>query len=105
MPSDYIKTIKFEDHYKEMKRRFDTNCAWIWIVNTLVLLGCLIAFIMIPGKELVYALYIPLDILLNIGKSAFFWYNYFLESRRKEDKRRLKEKLQQMEKKKRQLAE
>ena len=93
MPSDMIKTIKFEDHYKEMKRRFDTSCNWMWIVHTMTIVGSFVAFLIIPGKELVYSLYIPLDILLGIGKASFFWYNYMMDKQRKEDKRRLKEKL------------
>ena len=31
----------------------------------------------VEGNELVYALYIPLDILLNISLVVFFWYEYF----------------------------
>lgn len=77
LPSDSIKTISFEDHYKEMKRVFDTSCFWVWIVHTLAIVGCLIAFIMIDGKELFYALYIPLDVLLCVGKGSFFWINYW----------------------------
>lgn len=93
MPSDMIKTIKFEDHYKEMKRRFDISCNWVWIIHSMAVVGCFIAFLIIPGKELVYSLYIPLDILLGLGKASFFWYNYWVDKQRKEDKRRLKEKL------------
>lgn len=105
MPSDMIKTIKFEDHYKEMKRRFDVSCNWVWIIHSMAVVGCFIAFLIIPGKELVYSLYIPLDVLLGFGKASFFWYNYWVDKKRKEDKRRLKEKLAQMERKKQQLEE
>ena len=79
MPSDMIKTIKFEDHYKEMKRRFDTSCNWVWIIHSMAVVGCFIAFLIIPGRELVYSLYIPLDVLLGLGKASFFWYNYWVD--------------------------
>lgn len=72
-----MKTIPFEDHYKEMKRVFDMSCQWIWILHTIVTIGCLVAFLLIDGNEIFYALYIPLDLLLCLGKFAFFWINYW----------------------------
>ena len=105
MPSDMIKTIKFEDHYKEMKRRFDISCNWVWVIHSMAVVGCFIAFLIIPGKELVYSLYIPLDTLFGVGKAAFFWYNYWIDKQRKDDKKRLKEKLSSMEQRKHQLEE
>lgn len=104
-----MQTISFEDHYKEMRRVFDRSWPWMWLVHTLIAVGCFAAFIIIPGRELVYALYIPLDLLLSFGRAAFFWYNYYLDNLRKEDKKKLKARLERMESKRKsedkQLAE
>lgn len=93
LPSHQIKTISFEEHYKEMRRVFDRSWPWMWLVHSLIVVGCFAAFIVIPGKELVYALYIPLDLLLSFGRAAFFWQNFYLDKLRKEDKKKLKARL------------
>ena len=95
-----MKTISFEDHYKEMRRVFDRSWPWMWLVHSLIVIGCFAAFIVIPGKELVYALYIPLDLLLSFGRAAFFWQNYYADNLRKEDKKKLKARLAKMKSKK-----
>jgi len=51
----------------------------IWILNGCVCLGSVIAFLMIDGKELVYSLYIPLDVLLNLCKVGFYFYYYWID--------------------------
>ena len=68
-----------------MKRVFDTSCSWLWVLQAVVSIGSIIAFIIIDGKELVYALYIPLDILFSVAKTAFFWYYYYEDKKRKEE--------------------
>ena len=100
-----MKTISFEDHYKEMRRVFDRSWPWMWLVHSLIVVGCFAAFIVIPGKELVYALYIPLDLLLSFGRAAFFWQNFYLDKLRKEDKKKLKARLAKIETKKRRASE
>ena len=99
LPSHHIKTISFGEHYKEMRRVFDRSWPWMWLVHSLIVVGCFAAFIVIPGKELVYALYIPLDLLLSFGRAAFFWQNYYLDKMRKEDKKQLKARIAKMESK------
>ena len=59
-----------------MKRQFNTDYLWVWIIHGVVTVACLIMYFMIDGRELVFALYIPLDILLNLSKVAFFWHEY-----------------------------
>ena len=34
-------------------------------------------YLCIDGHELVFALYIPLDILLNLSVMIFFWYEHY----------------------------
>ena len=62
------------DHYSAMDRQFVMNYKGVYVLNAFVTLGCLLAFFIIDGKELVYTFYIPLDIALNFSKTAFFFY-------------------------------
>ena len=38
-----------------MIRTFDMSRWWIWVINGVVTIGCFIAFILIDGKEIVFA--------------------------------------------------
>lgn len=74
-----IKTISFEDHYVKMDREFMYR-PWskiIFFINAACTIGCFIAYIIIDGKELFLALYIPLDFSLNMSKTAFFYFYLF----------------------------
>ena len=44
---------------------------------------------MTSGRELIYALYIPLDLLLNLSAVAFFWYERY-KAKVKKDKMKKK---------------
>jgi len=57
----------------------DSRIPYVWILNVLVVLGCLIAFMCLDGKELVLTFYIPLDAALMISRAAFYWYTYWTE--------------------------
>ena len=67
-------TIAFRDHYMPFRRVFERKYKAVWAVNILVTLACGIAYLLIDGKQLVYSLFIPLDIYLNIGRGVFYWY-------------------------------
>ena len=75
------------------RRVFVRRYKGIWIINILVTLGCGIAYILIDGKQLVYSLFIPLDIFLNFGRGVFYWYYYFLDKKQKAEEAHLKAKL------------
>ena len=85
LPSEFIQgksqTISFRDHYMPFRRVFVRRFKGVWIINVLVTLGCGIAYLLIDGKQLVYTLFIPLDIFLNIGRGVFYWYYYFLDKK------------------------
>ena len=74
-----IKTISFEDHYVKMDREFAYRpwAKFIFIINGLCTIGCFIAYIIVDGKELFLALYIPLDVALNMAKTLFYYYYLF----------------------------
>lgn len=56
-----------------------------WVVNCIVTVGCLIAFFFIDGKELLLALYIPLDMAINLSKGAFFFVEYRKDQKSKQE--------------------
>ena len=62
--------------YRYLKRTFYIDLYWLWIVQFILYIGVVTAYIMIPGKEIVYAIYIPLDIVLTISLGAFYYYTY-----------------------------
>ena len=74
-----IRTISFEDHYVKMDREFAYRpwAKFIFIINALCTIGCFIAYIIVDGKELFLALYIPLDVALNLAKTLFYYYYLF----------------------------
>ena len=74
-----MRIISFAEHYVPMKRVFDHSRKYVWAINGIISVACFVAFVFISGKELVYSLYIPLDLILNVCKMAFYWYNYFNE--------------------------
>ena len=89
LASEKVKTIKFEDHYHQMQRVFDTEHSWIWILNGLTVVSCFVAYLVIDGKEIVFALYIPLDLYFQIGKAVFYWGYYWIDHSKKTQSRRL----------------
>ena len=78
-PTESLKVISFADHYVPMKRVFDLSRKYVWAVNGVISASCFVAFVLIPGKEVVFSLYIPLDLILNVCKMGFYWFHYFKE--------------------------
>lgn len=62
-----------------MTREFVMKHMGVWILNGAVCLSCYISYFCINGKEITYALYIPLDMLLVGAKAAFYWWHYYLD--------------------------
>ena len=89
-----MKTIHFTEHYVPMVRKFAVSHWSIWVLNSIVTVGCFIAFLFIDGSELVLCLYIPLDLFFNICKSAFFFYYLWVDQKNKHDEKRLAKRLQ-----------
>lgn len=93
LPSEMMKTITFDEHYTRMERTFVIKHRWVWILNICVTLSCFLAFVLLDGKELVFCYYIPLDLCLNLAKSAFFWFYFYEDKRIKADKIALEKRL------------
>ena len=96
-PSNNLKTISETDHYKDMVRTFDMSRWWIWVINGIVTIACFIAYLLIDGKEIVFAQFIPLDIFLNIMKTAFYFFYYYRDKMDKENEKRIKERIKKIQ--------
>lgn len=53
---------------------FNTDHQWVWYVHAILTLTVFCWYMSTSGRELLYALYIPLDMLLNMSLVVFFWY-------------------------------
>lgn len=63
---------------------------WLWILNGFITVGCMIAYVMTDGKNLVLKYYIPLDFLFNISRTAYFWYRVFLDRKQMQNKEKIR---------------
>ena len=89
LPSMALSTVLIsnKEHYVRMHRKFLMTKIGkaAWVVNCIVTVGCLIAFFFIDGKELLLALYIPLDMAINLSKGAFFFVEYRKDQKSKQE--------------------
>jgi len=70
MPLQAVSPIN--QHYVLMKREF-VHAHWLVVIlHIVVFISCLIAFFLVDGRELIYAIYIPLDFLLDLGTLVFY---------------------------------
>ena len=76
--------------YKYMEREFYVDRMWIWGVQALSYIGITYFYMKTDGKELAYAIYIPLDMAIFVSMSAFFAYYYQQDKRKKELEEKLK---------------
>ena len=53
----------------------------------------IVAYCMTSGREVLFAIYIPLDILLNLSAVLFFWYERY-KDKVKKDRIKNKEKIE-----------
>ena len=67
-----------------MVKRFNSDRMWIWIVNVCVYAAITTTYFCIDGHEIIYSMYIPLDILLNLSKACYYFWFWFADRRDKE---------------------
>lgn len=94
LPSFWCNTVSFEAHYERWQRFIEVSHKWLWILNGLITIGCIVAYTMTDGKELVLMYYIPLDFAFNMSRSAFFWYNVFLDKKKMQNDLKLQKRAQ-----------
>ena len=64
---------------------------YIQILNALCTIGCFISYMCIDGKQLMLALYIPLDLALNFSKTTYFYFYLYQDRRIKRDRELIQE--------------
>lgn len=74
-----------------MEQRFNDKRMWVWIVNFLVYVGVIAVFFTISGHEIIFCMYLPLDLLMNVSKAGYYFMHYFKDKREKERDEQLKE--------------
>ena len=105
LPSDKIKAIPFLEHYVEMDSVIDFDRIYVQIPQVIMMLISTVLYCKLEGRELVYALYIPFDIMLNACNFIFFWFYYYREQEIDENAQRVAMRLDRMDNKAMSLEE
>ena len=70
-------------HYRYMKREFHSN-KYIWIVQTVFYIGVLIGYMFTHGKEIIYDLWVPLDLLIFVSMGIYAFTQYRIHECKKQ---------------------
>lgn len=73
MEESLIRGDDDESHYVWMKQWFNSDRSWVWIVNSVVYVAVIATYFCVDGHELIYSMYLPLDVLLNFAKAVFYF--------------------------------
>ena len=65
-----------DEHYVWMEKRFNSDNMWMWILNLVAYVAVIATYLSLDGQEIIYSMYIPLDILLNFSKAFFYFFSY-----------------------------
>ena len=68
-------------HYVWMEPKFNENRLWVWIVNLIAYIAVITTYFCVDGHEIIYSMYLPLDMMLNASKAAYFFSMLWLEKR------------------------
>jgi len=82
-----------KSHYVWMEKRFDSDKMWTWVVNLLAYAAMITSYFLIDGHEIIYAMYLPLDMGLNVCKAGYFFIMYGMEKYKREQEEKLKQAL------------
>ena len=74
-------------HYVWMQPKFNEDRLWVWIVNLIAYIAVITTYFCVDGHEIIYSMYLPLDVMLNASKAIYFFWMYMVE-RRNEAKRK-----------------
>lgn len=80
-------------HYVWMEKKFIKERMWTWIINFIAYAAMITSYFLIDGKEMIFCLYLPLDLLFNLCKASFYFMNYAMEKYEESKEEKLKEAL------------
>ena len=66
-----------------MNTSFNSERMWVWIVNLIAYIAVITTYFCVDGHEIIYSIYLPLDVMLNLSKAIYFFTFYWLDSREK----------------------
>ena len=81
--------IKGDRHYVWMEFVFNGERLWVWWINLAAYVAVVITYFCMPGHEIIYSMYLPLDMLINLSKAVYFFWNYFFDLQAKKKKEEL----------------
>lgn len=73
-----------DEHYVWMEKVFIKSMMWTWILNLVTYIAVVTVYLTVSGHEMVYAIYLPLDLLLNMSKAAYYFMHYREDLKREE---------------------
>ena len=80
-----------EYHYVWMEQVFNDERMWIWFLNLAAYTAILVTYLTVEGHELIYTMYLPLDMMINAMKAFLYFWHYAKDHREKAKKQELVE--------------
>ena len=79
-PASIEKSLVAHDdcHYVWMEQRFNSGRMWLWIVNLVVYIAVITTYFCVDGHEIIYSMYLPLDVLFNVSKAVYYFAFFFV---------------------------
>lgn len=73
-----------EHHYVWMQPVFNEKRLWVWIVNLIAYIAVVTTYFCVDGHEIIYSMYLPLDMMLNVSKAIYFFSVFWVDRREKQ---------------------
>ena len=62
--------------YRPMTMVFYSRMYWLWYVQAVGYVAVMILYFTLKGKEIAFAIYIPVDFLVFLGMAAYYVYQW-----------------------------
>ena len=64
--------------YRPMNRVFYSKMWWVWIIQALAYVVVVTLYLSRDGKEIAFAIYIPVDCVLFLGMASYYFLQWYL---------------------------
>lgn len=78
-----------------MQAKFNEERLWVWIVNLVAYIAVVTTYFCVDGHEIIYSMYLPLDMMLNVSKAAYFFVIFWMDRREKSKQEELQKVLKE----------
>ena len=72
------------NNYRDIPRQFVPFNKWLAIFKGTIYTGIIIAYFHLEGKELLYAIYLPIDVLMQIALLVYKFSERYFDEQQKE---------------------